>query len=246
MSKVDQDTKPDWKIAKEGLVLCDNSCFSCKCCNHDWSDKATLESSWGHIFSEDGQVEYVVYQLQDPMPLCFEFFLFPCMFISFALIACTNAPMGKALVVGYDKRKNETFACIREKGYISGWDSSSRREISELSVAQPQGLIFKHTEISIYSSDSRPPLKVQALGGERRFPDIEGFVKECNKMLSKSRGEGKLQEAVVSGITEPAIATAMPYSERDSIELSQAMPVPSAPQKIDEMRRDDPTNKRNY
>ncbi len=238
MSKVDQDTKPDWKIAKEGLVLCDNRCFSCKCCNHDWNDKSTLESSWGHLFSDDGQIEYVVYQLQDPMPLCIEVPLCPCLFLNFALIACTNVPMSRALVVGYDKRKNETFACVREKSYCSGWDSSVRHEVSELTVAEPEGFLFKSTEISVYSSDSRPPLKVKVTGGSKRFPDLEGFVKYCNKLLSKSRGEGKLQEAAVSGIVEPAIATAVPYTERDSIELSQAMPVPSAPQKSHEMQRD--------
>ena len=240
MSKVDEETKPDWRsgAAKEGIIFCDSRCFCCKCCNHAW-DLTSFESNWGKLFSEDDQIEYLIYQFSDPLPVCLETLMFPCMLYMFAIFACFNVPAAKALVIGYDKRKNEAFACVREKGYFSGWDSSRRQNVFELSILVPDDeSVSSKTEITVHSNDSRIPLKVEiSFSRDSRYPDAESFVKTCNKMLSKSRGESELQEADVARVSEPTLATAVPYNERDSIELERTSVV-NAPEKVDVMYRD--------
>lgn len=96
-----------------------------------------------------------------------------------------------------------------------------------------------HTQLwESHSNDSRIALKLEiSFSRDSRYPYAESFVKACNKMLSKSRGESELQEADVARVSEPTLATAVPYTERDSIELERRA-VLSAPEKVDVMNRD--------
>jgi len=240
MSKVDENTKPDWAKEKEGLVFFDSRCCTCSCCNSHGSILDEMGSNWG-TFTKEDDTEYVVYQMKEFLPTSFLVGLCPCFFLHFALMSCI--PMTEALVIGYNRKKNETFAEVRVKSFCSGWTVQSRKRLSEVTMTFSSGglLTSASASVNIFSDDNRPPLKIplkvtsnDTRGGCKG--DVEGFVRACNDLLEKTRGAG----AGAGGAIATAVVYA-PYGQGDTAQMATAVPVSdsSAPPDYDSIGKGD-------
>jgi len=135
--------------------------------------------------------------------------------------------MTEAIVVGYNRKKNETFAEVRVKSFCSGWVTQSRKKLGEMTMTYTAGGLLSNAtaSVNIFSNDSRPPMKIplkvvkdDSRGGSKC--DIEGFVKTCNDLIALSRNRGAAAEG-------GAVATAEVYTPYNShsVQMVTATPV---------------------
>lgn len=196
MSKVDEHSRPDWTKVDEGTVLCDSRCLTCSCWNIPGCPLDTLESSWGSFTRDNDDVEYAVFQIRDSFPYWFYIGLCPCFFIHFSFMACI--PMTEAIVIGFNRRTNQTFAEVRVKSMCSGWVTQFRKQIAMITVTTTPGGFFETATVfvNVFSDDAREPLKIPlkcqpGKSMEASEADIVGFARAANQIIEKSRREGR-------------------------------------------------------